>query len=144
MTLPRGFKSSVQANPLLAQRTTSFDNRFGQPAQEDTAQAIVDTLGSPAQVNSSVTLTHTTVTVTTSSTTALAANSSAKYRLFQNIDATNTITISFSVTAVNNTQIVIQPKAQIAFNIEMGNLDTRIVKCICSAGSPVLCVTEGV
>lgn len=141
MVLPRGSHVQAISNPTLARGTASNDT--SNLAQNSSVLDIVSTLGSPAQVNSSVTLVHTHVTVTSSSTTALAANTSATYRLFQNIDPTNTVTIAFSVAAVDSQDIVIQPKSQIAFNISMGNLDTRIVHCIAATGSPVLCITEG-
>lgn len=141
MTLARGLHVQAQANPTLVKGTASNDT--SNLAQNSSVLDIVSTLGSPAQVNSSVTLVHTHITVTSSSATALAANSAATYRLFQNIDATNTITIAFSVVAVDSQDIVIQPKSQIAFNISMGNLDTRVVHCIAATGSPVLCITEG-
>lgn len=141
MVLPRGQHVQALASPVLQRGTASND--VSNLAQNATVQEVVDTLGNPAQANASVTLVHTHVTVTNTSTTALAANTSATYRLFQNIDPTNTVTIAFSVVAVDSQDIVIQPKAQISFNIQMGNLDTRVVHCIAAAGSPVLCITEG-
>lgn len=141
MTLARGLHVQAQANPTLVRGTATQDT--SNLAQNTSVLSVVSALGSPAQASASVTLVHTHVTVTSSSATALAANSSATYRLFQNIDATNTVTIAFSVAAVDSQDIVIQPKSQIAFNISMGNLDTRIVHCIAASGSPVLCITEG-
>lgn len=141
MTLARGLHVQAQANPTLARGTATQDT--SNLAQNNSVLSVVSALGNPAQASASVTLVHTHVTVTNSSTTALAANTAATYRLFQNIDATNTVTIAFSVPAVDSQDIVIQPKSQIAFNISMGNLDTRIVHCIAASGSPVLCITEG-
>lgn len=141
MTLPRGQHVQSLANPTLARGTATQDT--SNLAQNNAVLEVVATLGSPAQSNSTVTLVHTHVTVTSSSTNALAANSSATYRLFQNIDPTNTVTIAFSVPAVDSQDIVIQPKTSISFNIQMGNLDTRVVHCIAASGSPVLCITEG-
>lgn len=102
------------------------------------------TLGTPAQVPVAVTLTHTTVTTSTTTSLALAANSSAKYRLFQNADATDSISIAFGVAAVANTQIVLFPKEKMEFSLALGNMDTRIVNCIASANTPKLLVTQGV
>lgn len=90
-----------------------------------------------------VSYTHTTVITSTSTGVALAANGSAKYRLFQNLDATDTIFISLSVLAVQNTQIVLFPKTSFSMSLVQGNMDTRVVNCIASANTPKLLVTEG-
>lgn len=101
-------------------------------------QSAVESLATTA-----VTLVHTSITTGASSAPALAANPNAKYRLFQNIDPTNAISIAFGVDAVANTQIVLFPKDRIDFALEDGNLDRRVVNCIAVAGTPVLLVTEG-
>lgn len=101
-------------------------------------QAAVEALAPTA-----VTLVHTSVTTGAASAPALAANPNAKYRLFQNIDPTNAISIAFGVDAVADTQIVLFPKDRIDFALEDGNLDRRVVNCIAVAGTPVLLVTEG-
>lgn len=102
------------------------------------------TLGSPAQVIPAVTMTHTLVTTGNVSSTALASNSSAKYRLFINSDTADTITIAANIAAVAGTQILIQPKEQFEMSRVKGNMDTRQINCIGGAGMPVLLITEGV
>lgn len=91
-----------------------------------------------------VIMTHTTVTTGVASALALASNGSAKYRLFQNVDATNSITISLSVAAIASTQITLFPKERYEMSLVLGNMDTRQVNCIAVAGTPNLLVTEGV
>lgn len=86
---------------------------------------------------------HTNVTVSNTTAPALAANPAANYRLFQNIDATNAISLAFNVPAVNNLGIVLFPKERYEISLEAGNMDRSAVNCICAAGSPILLVTEG-
>src|ERR1700749_1819693 len=73
---------------------------------EVTASVLPDGAATDASVQAlaptPVTFTHTTVTTSNSSSQALASNPSAKYRLFQNIDSTNAISIAFGVPAVAN------------------------------------------
>lgn len=92
---------------------------------------------------SSTTHTYTTVSVGTSSAQALAANTAAKYRSFQNI-STATITIAHGIAAVINTQIDLGPGQIYEESLTEGNLDTRAVNAIASVTSSNLLVIEAV
>lgn len=143
MTLPRGRFVSVKGNPTTKNATIDGGlNTLPPNAATDASLVTINSSVSGLAV-ASTTLTHTTLTCSGSTQVALASNPSAKYRLFINSDATNKISISFSVAAVAGTQILLQPLGSISFNKQMGNLDTRAVNAIASAGSPVLLITEG-
>lgn len=85
--------------------------------------------------------TPTKVSVGSSSTTVLASNSHRLFAVFVN-DSDETIYLSLSGTAVMNEGIRLNANGG-AFEINITNLYTGIVKAICASGSKNLTVTEG-
>lgn len=145
MGLPRGRASATDARP---------QGRTQGPSPSPSINiGTVDALPLPSGAATDATLLTTiapTVTYTHSKVTtgtdalALASNAAARYRRFQNIDATNSLSIALNVTAVANTQIVLFPKDVFVMSRTMGNMDTRDVRCVANAGTPILLITEGV
>ncbi len=89
----------------------------------------------------SLTPTHSSISVGTSSTSVLSSNSSRKNVLIQNISDTN-IFINLGGTATLNNGILIQPNASYEISYMQGNLFTGSISAICSASGKSLIVTE--
>lgn len=91
--------------------------------------------------------TNATISVTTSSGTALAANSSAKFRQFTNLATTtipSNVFLAFGTTAVAGSQVCLRPNGpSFVMLLSSGNMDTRQVNCITDTGTATLLVTEG-
>lgn len=96
-----------------------------------------------AQIDTPVTYTHAVVTAGVASSTALAANTSAVYRLIVNNDSTNPVWLMFGATAVANEGLPLWPGQRLEMSLQQGNLSTEEINCI-SGAATVLLVTEGV
>lgn len=85
------------------------------------------------------------VTIGSTSTLVLAANSNRKYALFQN-DSVETIYIQQGRVAALNTGIRLLPNGTGSYEMsgKYGNLYKGAIYGICSSGSKTLLVTEGV
>lgn len=91
-----------------------------------------------------LTMAHTAPSVTNASGTALAANASRKYALFQNTSTTINIGINLAGgTASATTGIVLMPGQSYEMSAANGNLTTGLVTCCAASGTPSLLVTEG-
>lgn len=89
------------------------------------------------------TLTHAATALSTVSTTALAANTAAKYRALQNTDTAALVTIrAGTAAAVAGTGIVLQPGQMYEMSAIWNNLDTRAFTAIAHSGTPLLATTE--
>lgn len=93
---------------------------------------------------SQVTLTHTTLTTTTTSGAALAANVGRKYAFFQN-DSDTPIYLKVGAAAVANQGIRLNANGgSYEMSTLLGNLDTRAVNAIHGGtGNKVLLVAQG-
>lgn len=90
------------------------------------------------------TITHTHPTIGSGTTTALAANTSRKYALFEN-DSSEIIYIKIGAAAVMNQGIRLNASGgSYEMSFLIGNLNTGTVNAICTSGSKVLLVVEGV
>ena len=90
------------------------------------------------------TITHTQPTIGSSTTVALAANTSRKYALFEN-DSDEIIYIKIGADAVLNQGIRINASGgSYEMSLLIGNDNTGAVNAICTSGSKVLLVAEGV
>ena len=86
---------------------------------------------------------HTNPTIGSSTTEALAANTSRRYALFEN-DSDEIIYIKIGADAVLNQGIRLNASGgSYEMSAEIGNLATGAVNAICTSGSKVLLVTEG-
>lgn len=83
-------------------------------------------------------------TLSNVSSVALAANTSAVYRVFQNTDATIIITLGLGATPTSLVGVVLRPGDSYEMSSQIGNLFKGVVNAIAASGSPVLAVSEGV
>ena len=89
-------------------------------------------------------ITHTEVTVLTSSTAVLSANTARRYALFIN-DSDTTMYLFLGATAVANKGIRLNANGgSYEMTIGQGNIYQGAVKVICSATPKTLLVTEGI
>ena len=88
------------------------------------------------------TLTHTEVTIGSSSTDVLAAAPTRVYALFQN-DSDETVYLYLGATAAANKGIRLSASGG-SYEITTTNLYTGVVKAICASGSKNLLVAQGV
>lgn len=107
-----------------------------------TAVAVLDASGSPS--GTALTLTHTTATATTGSGAMLAANTSRRYALIQNVGSTP-VFLKVGAAAVASQGIMLAANGgAYEMSAAFGNLATGAVNGITSTGSAVVTVTEGV
>jgi len=91
-----------------------------------------------------VTLTHTHPTIGSTTTAALAASTSRRYALLEN-DSDEIIYIKIGAAAVLNQGIRLNASGgSYEMSAEIGNLNTGAINAICTSGSKVLLVVEGV
>jgi hypothetical protein len=89
-------------------------------------------------------LTHTVKVAAITTAEAIAANTSRRYLLLQNDDATDTIYVKVGAAAVANEGVKIAPGGSYVISAAAGNLDTGAVNLIASANTPLLLIAEGV
>ena len=91
-----------------------------------------------------ITITHTHPTIGSTTTAALAANTSRRYALLEN-DSDEVIYVKIGAAAVLNQGIRINASGgSYEMSAEIGNLNTGAINAICASGSKVLLVVEGV
>lgn len=110
----------------------------------DKADAVLLVGAGGTALASALTLTHTAATATTSTGAMLAANTSRRYALIQNVGSTP-VFLKVGAAAVANQGIMLQANGgAYEMSAAFGNLATGAVNGITSTGSAVVTVTEGV
>lgn len=103
--------------------------------------ATVDASGRMSISFPNVTSTQTNPSITTSTSTALASNSSRKYALVQNTTATPAWMMIGSSATVG-TGMYIGPYGLYEMSSALGNLDTRVINAISTSGTIAFAVLE--
>ncbi len=106
--------------------------------------AAIQTAVESALTDGTVTMAHTAPVIGNTTTLALALNANREYGMFIN-DSDEEIYIELGDDAVMNQGIRLNASGgSFEMSRKIGNLDTRVVNAICSSGTKVLLVTEGV
>ena len=135
--------SVIQGHNLEGEAYTANPVVVGYKDADGAAKTASGASGLPVNQVGDVELTHTSVSITDSSTTVLAANAARKYALFVN-DGSSVIYLMVSNGAVVNQGIRLIPSGgSYEMSANIGNLDKRVVKAVC-ATTGLLLVTEGV
>jgi len=94
--------------------------------------------------NTPITMSHSVAIADVAYGVALAANPNRKYALIIN-DSDTTIYIAIGTSAILNTGIRLNANGgSFEMTAKHGNLDVRVINCICSVATKKLIITEGV
>ena len=105
--------------------------------------ALVDKFGRLNVAGQNIAAAHTYPTIAASSTTLLAANTSAKYRFIQNTTATPAYIDLSGAAAVVGQCMFIGPYGSFEMSAGNGNMITGIIHAISTSGSILFVTTEG-